>query len=208
MAASPTYEQDYAELIGPPPKRKYDAGDNRCPHIRNSGERCRRGVMSGSEKCATHSGMSNPAVVAKRREERTLAEIMEDPVVVRLINVSSTGPELDDPLSVLRKSAASVQRMVEYYTSQPGDDPGDVRLDKAMVLLDKLERTCVTLVKIGQKDRALDAAELRQLPVWIDLEDKIVAALDAFPEAKAAVFAALTNAAPQPTPVIVAGEVV
>ena len=175
------YAEDFDALIGTP-KRGYDPGENRCPHVKRSGEQCKSGVMAGSEKCAVHSGITNPHVAAKRKTERLLAQ----PEVAMLLVEFSKDGAVTDPAELLRRAAGALERVAEHFAKKIGDgttDPNEDDLRTWVALTDRLTRLCIDLAKLGLFDKALDASEIVFRREYQELAAQIIDDLEPFPEA-------------------------
>jgi len=197
---------DIRTRVGPPtepdpdrPKRKYEP-ENPCPHIKADGEPCGAGVMEGSEKCATHSGLTSPKVRDKRRRDLLKARYME-PGRVEGDDVDLT-KTLNRALGSLQRATDDIAGRIEELSSE------DQQFRDWWALTKDVHKLASEMKRLGQTDRALDAAEVMATPVWSELLDAVSTALEPFPDAYAAVFHALAGINPPEPPALSAGPVV
>lgn len=179
---TPEQEQELADLVGTV-KRAYIA-TNRCPQIKTNGEQCRRGVMTGSEKCATHSGMNNVNVREKHKQDKALAS----PDVANLLLAEfREGEEVTDPAAMLRRVAGAMERVAQHFAHKIGDgttDVDDADLYRWTALVDRLTRICTDLAKLGIFNKALDASEIVFRREYQELAAQLLDDLEEFPEAR------------------------
>jgi len=182
-----TDEEIIEECIGTLPKRRAYNVKNRCPVIKKNGVQCGGGVMSGSTKCATHSGLTGPLARAKHNAAKVLASPAGQAIIIAAMR---EGEEITDPGQLLRKAAATLQRITEHFGEKLGDgstEIADVDLQRWLAIFDRLTHLCTDLVKLGVLEKAVDASEIVFRREYQELAAELLDALEEYPEARWAV---------------------